>query len=51
LYHAEFVILASSFDIRASSFLSFIAKRFDGIERGSFARGIKPEEDANGCAE
>ncbi len=41
----------STFDIRASSFVSFVAERFDGVERGSFARRIKAEENANGCAE
>src|ERR1700692_4752659 len=33
------------------NFRLFVAKRFDGIERGGFARGIEAEEDANGCAE
>jgi hypothetical protein len=44
-------VIPSSFDIRASSFLSFVAERFDGVERGGFARWIKAEEDADGCAE
>ncbi len=43
--------IPSSFDIRASSFVSFVAERFDGVERGGFARWIKAEEDADGCAE
>ena len=54
-YHAGFVHsgfdISSSFDNRASSFISFVAERFDGIERGGFARGIKAEEDADSCAE
>jgi hypothetical protein len=29
----------------------FVAERFDGVERGGFARWIKAEEDADGCAE
>jgi hypothetical protein len=49
LSHAEFVIRASTF--RASSFVSFVAERFDGVERGGFARWIKAEENANGSAE
>jgi hypothetical protein len=48
---SRFVVRASTFDIRASSFVSFVAERFDGVERGSFARRIKAEENANGCAE
>ena len=50
LYPAEFVI-HSSFDIRASSFVLFVAERFDGVERGGFARWIKAEEDADSSAE
>ena len=44
-------VIVSRFDIRASSFVSFVAERFDGVERGGFARWIKAEEDADGCAE
>ena len=29
--------------------LLFVAERFDGVERGGFARWIKAEEDADGC--
>ena len=29
----------------------FVAERFDGVERGGFARWIKPKEDADGSAE
>ena len=50
LHHSGFDI-PSSFDIRALSFVSFVAERFDGIERGGFARWIKAEENADGCAE
>jgi hypothetical protein len=32
-------------------FVSFVTQRFDRIQGGSFARGIKSEEDANGCTE
>jgi hypothetical protein len=42
---------SADFVIRASSFDSFVAERFDGVERGGFARWIKAEEDADGCAE
>jgi hypothetical protein len=31
--------------------ISFVAERFDGVECGGFARWIKAEEDADGCAE
>ena len=50
---SRFVIQASTlcFDIRASSFVSFVAERFDGVERGGFACWVKAEEDANGCTE
>ena len=43
--------IPSSFDIRASSFVLFVAERFDGVECGGFTRWIKAEEDADGCAE
>ena len=43
------------FDVlRHSTFsfvILFVAERFDGVERGGFARWIKAEEDADGCAE
>jgi hypothetical protein len=29
----------------------FVAERFDGVECGGFARWVKAEEDADGCAE
>src|SRR3954453_1922484 len=44
-------VIVSRFVIRASSFISLVAQRFDGIEGGGFARRIKSEEDADGCAE
>ena len=54
-------VIVSRFVIRASTFLRhstfelvirlFVAERFDGVERGGFARWIKAEEDADGCAE
>jgi len=31
--------------------LLLVAERFDGVERGGFARWIKTKEDADGCAE
>ncbi len=52
---SRFVIRASTFlrhsTFERSSFVSFVAERFDGVERGGFARWIKAEEDADGCAE
>ena len=33
------------------NFRLFVAQRFDGIERGGFARGIKAEEHADDCTE
>lgn len=44
-------VIVSRFDIRASSFVSFVAERFDGVERGGFARWIKAKEDADSSAE
>jgi hypothetical protein len=44
-------VIVSRFLIRASSFVSFVTKRFDGVERGGFARWIKAKEDADGSAE
>jgi hypothetical protein len=55
LYHDEFVLsgfdIPSSFDIRASSFVSFVPECFDWIERGGFACGIESKENAHGRAE
>ena len=47
--HSSF-LRHSSFVIRASSFfphLSFVAQRFNRIERGGLSRGIKAEENSN----
>src|SRR3954471_11410592 len=44
-------VIVSRFVIRASSFISLVAQRFDGIEGGGFACGIKAKENADGCAE
>jgi hypothetical protein len=48
-------VLRDSFVIRHSSFVihlvSFVPQRIDGVEGGSFARRIIPEEDTDGGGE
>jgi hypothetical protein len=38
-------------NLRNLRMISFVAEGFDGVERGGFARRVKAEEDADGCAE